>query len=205
MTKYIIFDLGQVLVKVVFPEFVQKFAAEFEIDPSELTNNRNNGVHIDFMAGKVSPEEFHEKICKYFNHFISIERFRKLWLQMLGKQIDETALIVDELFEKQDNLVLLSNVDPWHFEYCEQNFPVLQKFSNKFVSFKLKMKKPDLEIYQHVAKQLKTKPKECLFIDDMLENIEAAKQVGFDGIQFFNAKQLYKELHKRGILNEKYL
>ena len=200
MINYIIFDLGQVLVKVVFPEFVQKFAAEFKINPSELTNNRNNGVHIDFMAGKVSPEKFHEKICQYFDHKISIEKFKELWLQMLDGQIKETSLIVDELFETKYNLVLLSNVDPWHFEYCEQNFPVLQKLSNKFVSFKLKMKKPDLEIYQHVAKELAAKPEECLFIDDMLENIEAAEQVGFDGIQFFDAKQLREELQKRGVV-----
>jgi len=200
MTKYIIFDLGQVLIEVAFPEFVQKFAEEFSIDSALLTQNKNNGVHIDFMEGKVSPEEFHEKICKYFNHFISIERFKKLWLQMLGKQINETALIVDDLYEKKYNLVLLSNVDPWHFEYCEQNFPVLQKISTKFVSFKLKMKKPDLQIYRHVAKELEAKPEECLFIDDIVQNIEAAQQVGFDGIQFTDAKQLRENLVKRGIV-----
>ena len=53
MTKNIIFDLGQVLVKVVFPEFAQKFAEEFNIDPVLLTKNKNNGVHVEFMEGKV--------------------------------------------------------------------------------------------------------------------------------------------------------
>jgi len=200
MTRIIIFDLGQVLVKVLFPEFLKKFSAEFRINPSEITDNRNNGAHIDFMVGKISPEEFHLKTCQHFDHNISIKRFRALWLQMLGEEIDDTGLIINELAEKKYKLALLSNVDPWHFKYCEQKFPVLNKFSKTFLSYKMEMKKPDPEIYQQVAKELDVKPEECLFIDDMLENVDAAKQVGYDAIRFVNPGQLRGELVNRGML-----
>ena len=200
MTKHIIFDLGQVLIKVVFPEFVEKFADEFCVDPDLLRKNKNNGAHIEFMTGNISPEEFHEQTCEYFNHFISIDRFKDLWLQMLGEQISDTGLIVNELFDKKFNLALLSNVDPWHFEYCKVNIPALEKMSNKFTSYELKLKKPDLEIYNKVADELKTTPENCLLIDDMAENIDAAKQAGYDGIRFLDANQLREELEQRRIL-----
>ncbi|MBC8186212.1 HAD family phosphatase [candidate division KSB1 bacterium] len=200
MTKFIIFDLGQVLVKVLFPEFLQKFAAEFRIDPSEITDNRHNGAHIDFMVGKIPPEEFYQKTCKHFNHDISIKKFKALWLQMLGEEIGGTGLIINELEKKNNNLALLSNIDPWHYEYCERTFPVLNKFSKKFLSYQMKMKKPGLEIYQQVAKELFAKPEECLFIDDLLENVEAAQQVGYEAIQFIDPGQLHGELVNRGIL-----
>ena len=198
--KHIIFDMGQVLIKITFPEFLRKFAEEFKIDQAELTDNRNNGVHIDFMMGKVRPEEFHRQMCSHFNHFISIEKLKQLWLHILGEVIVETQLIVDRLFEKNYPLALLSNVDPWHFEYCKRKLPTLKKFSRIFLSYQLKMKKPDWEIYEFVAKKLQARPQQCLFIDDMLENVEAAKQVGFNCIHFIDAGQLEKNLSAKGIL-----
>ena len=202
MTKFIIFDLGQVLVKVLFPEFLQKFAAEFRINPSELMENRHNGAHIDFMVGKISPEEFHQQTCKHFNHEISVKQFKTLWLQMLGEEIVDTGVIVNDLIQKKYNLALLSNVDPWHFEYCEHKFPVLNKFTKKFLSYEMEMKKPDLAIYERVAKDLKAKPEECLFIDDMMENVDAAKLVGYDAIRFVDPDQLRTELVEKDILEE---
>jgi len=200
MTKFIIFDLGQVLVKVLFPEFLLKFSAKFQIDPSEITDNRHNGAHIDFMVGKISPVEFHQKTCEHFNHDMPIKKFKALWLQMLGEEIDGTGVIIDELEKSNCNLALLSNIDPWHFAHCQENFPVLNRFSKKFLSYEMEMKKPDLEIYQQVANELHAKPEECLFIDDLVENIEGAKQVGYDTIRFINPGQLRSALMDRGIL-----
>ena len=62
------------------------------------------------------------------------------------------------------------------------------------------MKKPDLEIYETVADRLQAQPQQCLFIDDMLENVEAAKQVGFDCLRFVDAEQLGNDLAAKGIL-----
>ena len=45
-------------------------------------------------------------------------------------------------------------------------------------------------------------PQECLFIDDLLENIQAAKQIGIEGIHFISSEQLKQELVHLGIINE---
>ena len=198
--QHIIFDLGQVLIQVTFAEFLKKFAAEFRIDMSQMTGNRDNGAHIDFMVGKISPQEFHRQLCSHFNHFITIDNLRQLWLNMLGDEISESRLIIDKLHKKKYPLALLSNVDPWHFEYCQNNLPVLNRFSHIFLSYQLKMKKPDLEIYQTVADKLQSQAQHCLFIDDMVENIEAAKEMGFEVIHFVDAEQLEKDLRAKNIL-----
>ena len=194
MNKVIIFDLGQVLVNVAFADFVEKFASEFDIEASEIMKIRENGAHIDFMKGTISGEEFHQVTCDYFNHFIPIEKFKSLWLQILDGQIAETAEIVSELCQKGYNLALLSNIDQWHYEYCERTYPIMKKFEKKFLSFRLRMKKPDEEIFIKVANELNTKPENCLLIDDKIENILAAKQVGFTAIHFVNAAQLKQDI-----------
>ncbi len=200
MIRHVIFDIGQVLIDVLLTEFLEKFAAAFQVDPSVIISNSQNGAHIDFMTGKVSGEEFYQRTTQSFNHSLPLEDFKNLWIQMLGEQKDDTARIVKLLSEKNYNLSLLSNIDPWHFEYCEQNYPVLKAFNRKFVSFKLKLKKPDPEIFIKVASELKSDPQDCLLIDDKLENVDSAKKVGFQAVQFIDVGQLREWLKKRGIL-----
>jgi len=200
MIRHVIFDIGQVLIDVLLTEFLEKFAAAFQVDPSVIISNSQNGAHIDFMTGKVSGEEFYQRTTQHFNYSIPLQDFKNLWIQMLGEQKDDTARIVKLLSEKNYNLSLLSNIDPWHFEYCEQNYPVLKAFNRKFVSFKLKLKKPDPEIFIKVASELKSDPQDCLLIDDKLENVDSAKKVGFQAVQFIDAGQLREWLKKRGIL-----
>ncbi len=200
MIKHIIFDIGQVLVKVNFNEFLFRFLAEFKLNMTELTENLDNGAHIDFMKGKISGEEFHRKTCEHFNHQISLTDFRQLWLRILGGQINETVLIVEDLYQQQHQLSLLSNIDAWHFEYCSSSFPVFEKFDKKFLSFQMGLVKPDPEIFKQVAVGLNAEPVHCLLIDDKIENINAAHNVGFEVVLFADSEQLRRDLQLRGLL-----
>ena len=118
-------------------------------------------------------------------------------------QKEDTAELVSALcFKNYSNysLAILSNIDLWHYEFCEENYSVLQKFNRKFLSFQLKMKKPDPQIYYTVANQLEVTPEQCLLIDDLIENIESAQSSGFDVIHFKNADQLHADLSAKGIV-----
>lgn len=73
----------------------------------------------------------------------------------------------------------------------------LQRFKDKyrlndifglFVSSALEgLKKPDDNIYQRVIQRLGVKPKECLFMDDSLLNIEGAQKCGLVTIHWQDA------------------
>ena len=55
----------------------------------------------------------------------------------------------------------------------------LSKFDHVYLSFELGMKKPDQEIYDYVQQDLGLPPENILFIDDIMENIIAAKENGW--------------------------
>ncbi len=59
------------------------------------------------------------------------------------------------------------------------------------------MEKPDAKIYEYLLKEIKLPAQNVVFIDDRLENVDAAKQVGIDAILFASQKQLQKELEVR--------
>ena len=199
MIKHLIFDLGGVLVKVDPKPFIYQFSKAFNIKPDDLKKNENDGAYLDFQIGKINGEDFHRRTCEHFNHFIPINEFKEIWESMLVGEIDGTVAIINKLYEKKYELSLLSNTDSWHFEYCEKIIPDLYKFKHKFLSYDLKMKKPDAEIFLAVVEKLKAKPEQCVFIDDLEQNIESAKNLNFQTIHFQDAEQLQIELKELGV------
>ena len=61
------------------------------------------------------------------------------------------------------------------------------------------LRKPHKEIYLTAAELAGTPPTNSIFIDDMAENIDAATEVGFTGIQYFTTEQLIEDLTQIGI------
>ena len=54
--------------------------------------------------------------------------------------------------------------------------------------------KPDPKIYKIVLEKLALNPDETVFIDDFIENIEAARKLGMHGIHFQSKEQAIEEL-----------
>jgi HAD superfamily hydrolase (TIGR01509 family) len=61
------------------------------------------------------------------------------------------------------------------------------------------LRKPCADIYAHCHTLAGSKPRQCLFIDDLLANIEAACACGWQGIVYHRGLDLRRELHKLGI------
>lgn len=75
--------------------------------------------------------------------------------------------------------------------------PHLDKiFIQVFSAHKLGLSKEDTNTFKKLANEIKTKPEEILFIDDLAKNVKAAKKAGLKGIQFLSSEQLFKELAK---------
>ena len=67
------------------------------------------------------------------------------------------------------------------------------------LSFQDKLLKPMPEIYHLILDRYHLKAEECVFLDDMQMNVEAAKRLGIHGICFENQAQAMEELKKMGV------
>ncbi|MBQ9404520.1 MAG: HAD family phosphatase [Synergistaceae bacterium] len=56
--------------------------------------------------------------------------------------------------------------------------------------------KPDHKIYRYIANQYNLVPSECVFIDDLLQNVQAAEDCGFHAIQFLTYQQARLDLEE---------
>lgn len=84
------------------------------------------------------------------------------------------------------------------FVYLNQQYDFWNKFKGIVVSGDIKLIKPDPKIYTYTLDKFKLAPKETIFIDDMLENITAARKIGIFGIHFTDlatCKNILKDLN----------
>ena len=94
---------------------------------------------------------------------------------------------------------ILSNMGDNVLVRIEREFAWIHRFDVLVWSFQLHMAKPDPAIYRYTLDKLGTTPEETLFLDDKLENVEAAQAMGMLAFQFSNVIQLRKDLLAAGL------
>jgi epoxide hydrolase-like predicted phosphatase len=107
--------------------------------------------------------------------------------------------LVEELRERGILIALLSNIDE-RLSKLVREFGFYKPFAPCLLSCEIGIEKPDPKIYEFLLQELNLPAEEVVFIDDLPENIEAAKKIGLDAILFESEYQLRGELSKRGAL-----
>ncbi len=95
-------------------------------------------------------------------------------------------------------IYILSNASDAFYEYFPKFLP-LTFFDGVVVSADIHMLKPGREIYTYLTDKYGLNPAECLFIDDMPQNVQGAKQAGLQAVRFENDYDSVRQL----ILREK--
>jgi 2-haloacid dehalogenase len=100
-------------------------------------------------------------------------------------------------------LLCLSNINSSHWEYLiSKKWGFLECFDELILSHEVHMTKPDKRIFQYAIKRAECKAEEIVFIDDGMNNIRAARELGIIGINFSNKKDLAIELKKLQIMED---
>ena len=69
-------------------------------------------------------------------------------------------------------------------------------FDDLVFSAEVGLAKPDKRIYELALHRLHTPPAEAIFVDDVRENVEAARAIGMIGIRFLSADQTIKDIEQ---------
>ena len=86
------------------------------------------------------------------------------------------------------------------FPYAEESFEWLELFDGVVVSGRVKMIKPDRDIFDHLFETYGLRAEDVIFIDDHEPNIVAARDLGIHAHHFRDAIPLRGELVARGLL-----
>jgi HAD superfamily hydrolase (TIGR01509 family) len=177
-----LFDLGNVLISCDFEQGAEEIASQATRSSKEILEilDKENLI-CDFDQGVLSREEFSERITTLTGWQGSIEELEALWQRMLKP--DHVMLgLLERLQLEGHPTYILSNINPFHTDYVRREFPLLTRTRGLIFSCECSLIKPDEEIFHHTARELGLDPPSTLFIDDRLENVEAARRVGFQAL-----------------------
>jgi putative hydrolase of the HAD superfamily len=106
----------------------------------------------------------------------------------------ETVQLIRALQRQGTPLYCLSNMPSAVYTHLRKRHRFWDAFSGIVISGEIQMMKPEPEVFLHLLATFKLRPQECVFIDDVLANIESAKQLGLHTIWFKDAAQCRREL-----------
>src|SRR5262249_11759958 len=125
------------------------------------------------------------------------EEFTGLFTHTFRENEDMAALL--QSLKTQVPLYLLSNTNEVHYEWLQENYDVARHFEELILSYKVGCCKPDRSIYEHVLQLSRLSAEDCLFVDDLQANIDAALKVGMKAIRFSGVEPLKGDLRSYGL------
>lgn len=203
-SKYsvIVFDLGNVLIPFDYSRAVEKLNnIQTGLGDTFLNNYYEHyHIHRSFEKGEMTEDDFISIMLRWIGYKIDTETFCRYYADIFTLNEDVISLL--PLLKKHYTLVLLSNTNSIHQRYGWQDYPFLQYFDKLILSHEVGSVKPEEKIYRAVESFSVRSPSEHIFIDDIPEYAQAARNLGWDAIQFTNYGSLLDELNNRKIILE---
>ena len=179
MITTILFDLGNVLLPLELELTQQKFA---KIGLTQPTEEFHNWVKLQ-EVGEIQEEEFIHNILGKAPVGTTYQQVLEAWNSILGTFPDSSLALLQKLSQSY-RLELLSNTNAIHIANFkakmgdERYQQFAEYFDAIYYSHEIQKRKPNTETFQWVLDQSQSSADEYLFIDDTLENIEAANTLG---------------------------
>lgn len=195
----IIFDLGNVLLGWDARLLYNRLLPDPQAVDSFLEQIRFMEWNAKQDAGRPFAEGVAE-LSREFPHYAELIRaYDTRWEESLTEPYHETIEIVRALKNAGWHLYLLSNFSVEKFKLVRAKHEFLQLFDDLIISGEHKLIKPDPAIFRLTLQRIQRAAEECLFIDDSLPNIEAARRLGFQTIHYHSPAQLRADLKKLAV------
>ena len=201
--RTIIFDMGGVIITIDQQEAVRRFKAlglqdaEQQLDPYT-----QGGIFGDLEAGRITAEEFRIALSKQVGRELSYDECRHAWLGYCGDVPQRNLQLLTRLRHEGYRLILLSNTNPYMMSHVlspafdGSGHPLSHYLDALYMSFEMKVMKPDETFFRRVLMAEQTIPSECLFVDDGPRNVAVASQIGINTFCPKNGEDWTKEIYQ---------
>lgn len=195
-TYNIVFDVGMVLIDFCW----EKHCRRLGFDEAVIHAFDVNMIHSQYWSmldeGLLEEEEAISQFLKCMPSYQ--KEIMKFWEQpeYFVEEYDYAAPMISKLKNLGYHVYLLSNYPYNLYKIHWPSFEFYSMVDGYVVSAAEKLKKPNQAIYKLLCNRYQLKPKECLFIDDRQDNVEAAMQVGMKAVLFegYESLKAYLEI-----------
>ncbi len=186
MIKNIIFDIGNVLASFRPKEVLEEMGLDEKEVNAILDATVRGPYWVELDRGVMGEAEVIEAMRSHVPQCYLAD-FERFFAEETGKLVRSLPYAEDwlkGLKERGYHVYLLSNYPVGLFEIHSPHFTFLPYTDGRVVSGYVKCVKPDERIYSCLLEKYSLSPQECVFLDDLAENVEGAKKLGIHGIHF---------------------
>lgn len=186
-------DSGKVLIDFDYAILTQRLSrlAGFEIDPEMVS--RMEELNSLMQIGQLTWAQ----AIKILNRSLRISVSEKEWIDLYNGVLTHEIVRMREVLsdlKKTYRLVVLSNTDEIHWSYLLKTFPIYALLDGWVVSHQEKVVKPGPAIYQIFMKRYCNNGFPAFFTDDMPENVETARKLGWRAEIFVDAEHFIEHI-----------
>ncbi len=153
----------------------------------------------ELERGRVSEEDFLEalgdELEPVLGHRPALHRFREIYFEALDPNEPMIELMGELKAEGYRMGLLTNNVREWE-PLWRSMMPVDEIFEVIVDSAFVGMRKPEREIYEITTERLGVEPGECVFLDDVEANCDAARDLGMRAVHYRHNDQAIAELRE---------
>jgi putative hydrolase of the HAD superfamily len=195
-------DNGGVILTNGWDRRSRKAAAEkFQLDTNEF-EDRHELMLDSFEKGEITLDEYLRRTVFYNERSFTMEEVKQFMFAQ-SQPFPESLDFLGKLARRRRYLIAALNNESLELnEYRVRKFRLRDYFEAFFSSCYLRMRKPLAGIYQQALKITQRDPAECILIDDRGLNLECARELGMNTIQFQDVVQLRDDLKRCGVATD---
>jgi HAD superfamily hydrolase (TIGR01509 family) len=199
MIRTIFFDFGNVVAFFDHGRAVREFARFTDMDPVELALALyGSPIADDYECGHLSTAEYVREALLNGRLTCSDVEFLSHYHNIFWPN-PEVIELIPKLAPKY-RLVLASNTNEAHFLRFTRDFAaVLAHFAHLLASHHARARKPHPEFFAYAKQYAHAAPDECVFVDDLPVNVEAAGRAGLRGVVYTPDGSLPDKLQAVGV------
>jgi glucose-1-phosphatase len=201
MINWFLFDLGNTLIKLAYERVLENICKRATISRDDLVELfEAPGGYRELERGVVTFEQFHGFLRDRAEYRGSFDDFHALWSDFFDGPIPGMEDLLDRVRERY-RVGFISNSNEVHADVIPKKYAALFRPDDRIIlSHRFKVAKPDPELFHRALEVIGSTPREAVFIDDLLENVLAARSIGLLSYQFRDAPGLMHELKGDGLL-----
>ncbi|GAB4391257.1 MAG: HAD-IA family hydrolase [Kiloniellaceae bacterium] len=200
LVEAVVFDVGGVLLDWDPRHLYRKLFADGDAMEHFLGEVCTQAWNEQADAGRPTAEITAELCRDHPERRELIESYYARFDEMIAGALEDSVAIVERLHGQGMPLYVLSNFSAETFPLAQRRFEFFERFSGLVISGSEAMKKPDRRIFDLVIDRFTLTPAQTLFVDDRADNVLAAREAGWQALDFTSAERLERDLQALGLL-----
>ena len=172
-TKVFLFD---VMSTLVYDPFYSELPVAFNTDLRSLLAGRDRMAWVDFECGRLNEAEF---FARFWGDEAKGLRMKHCFMQHYA-WLEGIPELLRAIRAKGHRIATASNYPEW-YELIDAKLGLSLLVDHHGVSYQMGCRKPHAAFYECLLTDLGVEAADCIFVDDRLENVQAAEALGMQG------------------------